>query len=1570
MIKLNWNIFRAKFDGEETSMFELLAYHLFCDEYNVPTGIFRFKNQTGIETEPIEKDNQLIGFQAKYYDSKVSDNKEDIIDSIKKAKSKNKDLDKILFYLNKEFSESSSKDKKDPKYKVEIEKEAENINIEIIWKVQSNFEIQLAKPHISYLGEYFFSNEKSKVDSLNEIDLHTKSILTPIHCDIQYKENQIKIDRNDIILEIESQTNTFKSIIISGNGGTGKTALVKELYDRNKSKPFYVFKANEFLIKHINDLFFPYSISFSDFLKCHENEKSKVIIIDSAERLSEIENNEPFKEFVASLIENNWCIIFTTRNIYLDDLRFQLIHVYRLSPNNISLENITEDELNKFAQSYGFIIPPEIRLQHLIRNPFYLNQYLTFYSEDSQKASYSDFKTNLWKTKIQNSTYTKNNIHIEREECFLSLAKDRSKSGNFYSKAEGYSKEPLSLLQNEEIIEYSSSNNGYFITHDIYEEWALDLLIERTFQEHKRDLDSFFAELGTSLSIRRAFRLWISNKIFLNPDEIEEIIEEVIYSETIDTSWQDEILISILLSDISNNFFCERKDLLFKEEFKLLRRIIFLLRTACKEVNEPLMKMLKVNDEDISPEYIFTIPKGSGWGAIINVISNEFESFSIEDASFLIPLLKEWNDEFKTGTITRESSKIALKFYECIISQKETYRYSDILKGLVKIIIQGARELVAELQEIFKNVIDNKWTNHNSPYNKLCKYVLTKTHENIPIIQALPSEIIKIADLFWFKQESEDNDMFGYGGIDMEQYYSLNKNGFDYFPSSALQTPIYWLLRFSPKETFDFIVDFTNRTVEYYSKSKYGEDVECVDIHIDDGITQKQYISNALWSMHRGTGSPVTPHVLQCMHMALEKYLLETAKIDKTNILSQWLKYLLAKSKSASITSVVASVVKAHPEKYFEIAEILFKSIELFLYDITLYTSEHTAATIYRIGAGMNQRNKVHEDERIKTLKDKHRKVTIEHIALNYQFFKSEETKDEEVERRQNSIWSIIDEHKKKKLTKTQKLLIARIDRRKMKPKIEQKDNGILVDLNPEIEPELKRYSEEGEKEYSSFMKYTALSLWSRNKFDQKQDTSQYAQYENNPNLVIKEINELINPDIAKSNHFDFSTPAFASFALLKEYSESLSEEELELCRDIIHDFAIAPLRDGYGYQISDGVEVAINAIPLLYRLFPDNKKDYNNLLLLILFDEHSIGEYKRVCDYSIESIVNSLWEISSEDALIIIYAFLKIKPLYSNFKNVADGESKHPFSPRKPQAVLVREFIESNEDEIEDVFQVDVSDINFDDLNLNDFELKDLETVIQLVPIKSQNKLLNSFILKILPILFENLLKYKRETNLIKLRFRFFRKICPFILNKDSQEISSFISPIVNHLSSSEETKYLLEEFISTQDRINRYEQFWLVWEAFYSHIVRIAKEGGYHTKELVHSYLLAWPWWRKDAKEWHSLKSRDKRFYKRIVADLGENVFVLDSVSQVLNQIGSNFINDGIFWISDMLNSNKNLWTDKLGVNTVYYLEILIRKYLFINRTEVRRNKNLKERVLVILNFLIEKSSVNAYLLREEIL
>src|SRR5690606_24905402 len=127
-------------------------------------------------------------------------------------------------------------------------------------------------------------------------------------------------------------------------------------------------------------------------------------------------------------------------------------------------------------------------------------------------------------------------------------------------------------------------------------------------------------------------------------------------------------------------------------------------------------------------------------------------------------------------------------------------------------------------KEIFDKVVSNKWTEHRDPYEGLCSKILEKPYIATELIKTLPLSVIQLCDLLWQKQPKKQN-RFGYERDTMESRYGLaGKHEFNYFPSSANQTPIKWLLQIEFYKTLDFIIDFTNRAVESYSKSDYGKE--------------------------------------------------------------------------------------------------------------------------------------------------------------------------------------------------------------------------------------------------------------------------------------------------------------------------------------------------------------------------------------------------------------------------------------------------------------------------------------------------------------------------------------------------------------------------------------------------------------------------------------------------------------------------------------------------------------------------------------------------------------------------
>ena len=96
--QINWNAFKARFNENPTAAFEMMTYLLFLSETGNRYGLFRFKNHPGLETAPVMFNNQLTGFQSKFFDGKID--KDQIIHSLETAVANYPNLQKCYVYIN------------------------------------------------------------------------------------------------------------------------------------------------------------------------------------------------------------------------------------------------------------------------------------------------------------------------------------------------------------------------------------------------------------------------------------------------------------------------------------------------------------------------------------------------------------------------------------------------------------------------------------------------------------------------------------------------------------------------------------------------------------------------------------------------------------------------------------------------------------------------------------------------------------------------------------------------------------------------------------------------------------------------------------------------------------------------------------------------------------------------------------------------------------------------------------------------------------------------------------------------------------------------------------------------------------------------------------------------------------------------------------------------------------------------------------------------------------------------------------------------------------------------------
>lgn len=1549
--ELNWNNFKAKYNAREHEAFERLSYILFCLEHNQQFGIFRYLNQAGIETDPICVNNKQIGFQAKFYDTKISENKADIIDSITKAINKHPNLNKIFLYTNKELSESSKSNKSKPQYQEKIERIAQNNNIELVWRVPSHFEKQLSIPTNKWLYEDFFSLNKGLIDFIKEIKSHTQNNLEFIKTEILYNGSSIKIDRTDFIEQFKNLMQTNHSIIISGEGGCGKTAVIKELFS-NSCRPFFLFKTNEFNNKtNINELFFPFgNYTFNDFIETYQNESEKIIVIDSAEKLADIENLDSFQIFIQTLLKNHWKIIFTVRNNYLDNIIIQLINITGITPNVISLDLLSIDELTVMAHKNNFELPQDEKLCELLKVPFYLSEYIN--TVNASKLQFKDFKCSLWNNQIMNSQYKKAQIHIRREKAFIELIKQKNLTGNFIVIPSGQDNEALDFLCQNEIIKYDESQYGYFIVHDIYEEWGLEKFIDITYHENLNNPEKFFENLGSSLGIRRAFRSWLSDKLYENEKNIFSVINFCINSNVIENFWRDEIVVSVMLSPYADKFFKQNKIQLLENNQEFLVKVIFLLRVACKEIDYDFLKSLRINKSDwLNLKYIFTVPKGKGWEYCIQFIYDNREIIKGSHLKQIIPFLQDWMKNNKLGIGTKYAGQLAL-FY---LNHTDLYRRMN--QDIIKILLQSVRENKKEINEILIDLFSN---NQKKDHTDFIRIILKTPLEVLDVINEFPELVIKLAERNWLRKYEEPNEHFiTRNRKEIEECFGFQKQYNFYYPASAFQTPTYFLLKNHFEKAIKFIISIVNGAVEEYVCSeqiKYDDKFKKIKIYVDEKRVVEQYSSERLWLIYRGAS--VSSHILESILMALERILLEKAEKEDSTIIEPILLKLLIESNSVAITAVIASIVTSQPEKLYNIAKILFKTWDTFNLDLHRTVQE---PWIF-LPTGFGEKIIPHRDERIKSKNLPHRVLSLENIALSYQLNKMENC-SVNIETRRNELCEIWDNMSKSLPENIEldesilniKCTLERIDYRKLEVEdIERDEQSQQVKflLKTKANPQLDKQRAKFMKQHTEKIKYLELSTWARTSYDkQKKEKNKY---DDNPHLAFSEMQEIltVNDPDEEFSLLDRAVPAYISAVLLKEYGEILSIEELEICKNVLMKKAVKALYMDYFEQCDSGIQPAIETLDIIIKTFPQEKAIIQVLLVLLLYCKNSAKKYSINC-------LLTLWNIDFNYAHNIWLAYLQFQQEYEVFfQKLIKARYEVKFNE-------IEKGYEELGNNIEKFFKTQHS---YKTSLIEQLKLTELNTAFQMLPNGSCNEEHFSFCLDIIPKfvdVFDE--KHDYEIQYVEEKNNFLKKFSYYLLNLPKEKIKIFLAPLLLKEHLNEDFSKLLLELAVAQDVVNHYDIFWYIWLSCYDKITLLVNESKNILDDLIENYLFAGEIMNcNNARSWHSLQKEDMKFYYNVAKDMGEHPHILYSIARVFNGIASNFIEDGMKIIHQLIISNQY---EQIDNNTVYYLEKLSQRYYLLNKVKLKTNLQQKKMLIDVLTFLFQQGSEIGYLLREQV-
>lgn len=437
-----------------------------------------------------------------------------------------------------------------------------------------------------------------------------------------------------------------------------------------------------------------------------------------------------------------------------------------------------------------------------------------------------------------------------------------------------------------------------------------------------------------------------------------------------------------------------------------------------------------------------------------------------------------------------------------------------------------------------------------------------------------------------------------------------------------------------------------------------------------------------------------------------------------------------------------------------------------------------------------------------------------------------------------------------------------------MSPEAKEVENGIAIEFNPEIDPDLKEYSETSLQEASKLFTHSSLKIWADSRLYNRDSHSKYESYENDPLTALGEAKEIWNKisegNMAEELQFVRATPSYVCAVLLRDFKGKLGKSELEFCKDVIFKYAKIVNHDDYMHQIGDGIVPALFVLPKLIEDFPDERFNIKIILIraLMRHDSISIMGVDRINSVVIQA-VQYLWKDEPKFMMSLYIGYLVISQKYRDVKDRlrkdAYKQHKHEIDKNDFEQKLFKELegvVKKLEDET-------ITESVIDNVDSIDNDI--LITAFQLVPLDSGYMEPVPFIEEIIKIISQQLLSANREERLdYTLKYEFLKHFSRFVLHLDNDEKDKYLKYFTDGFTLNEGMADLLNEFVSAEDSLNMPDSFWYVWNQFKDHIVdSISRQGWRHDKErIIESFLFARVPWKEGAMTWHTFSPKNKEF------------------------------------------------------------------------------------------------------------
>lgn len=906
MILADWNVFACKFSGNEQTAFEQLCYLLFCKWYGRETGISRYINNPGIETDPIVVDCDVIGWQAKYYQVALSQRKRELIDAVDEAHKCYPELTRLIFYCNRDFGagKTCSDGVQDPAAKTETEDYAARLGIKIDWFLASAFESSFVLIENEAIARHFFSTDSSDAFGLGlRLVEQSKRYLNSIDASVVIKGEELKIDRSDLLEQVCDGLHKGNSVVLlTGDSGVGKTATAKDFLSSlaDDSVAVVVDCHGADAWRSEEDLLGGWrGFGLSDVQRAFQSTDKRYLLVDSAEYLFESQNRSLPAALLGFAHDGNWSVLLTVRSSCRREME-ELVHdVFESAYTVVSVSGFSEDQAHDYLIRLGYadkyfsiasvppfrkpiiakvlskVMPGQITSEEALRD-FVLNE--LYLKCDSEAESALRKETVFWmasrRLSLAKMSFTPDMKVLER-----------------FRKA-GY------------IVNFDMQNVRF--AHDYYEELAISALLNHLFSTSD-SARHFLAELKPDFATKKILTDWLIEDGDVNRGMLERLAEEVLGNEDVYLKWGECIHRSMLQSGQTAGLLSQSSLELKANSWAYASDLGKTLRRSCMDIDFETMERIS-NSGFEGKVPLQEKPSGHGWKDYIAFLYSYKEEIPLEASFGFVGVLDVWCKSNHSGETTRQAGRVALALIEKIEHDSDRYRYNDAEETCVTVILEAAGELSQELAAYCAQERD--WDDRKERNHPLFRGMVKDSLSTRYVARAIPNEYSEFLFNAW-TIKANHKDEFYEMAFDCEREFALRDCGRFHYPTSAMQTPVYALFRADWETALRLVCRIADHVADSLMHSDFAD--ECLEASVRLGEIDRSYIfSGRLWTAHLfGCGSDLYSSIM----MAFERWLLEVSDVATPAQLEHLCFTALMASHSCSVVSIVVSAVLNAPEK-------------------------------------------------------------------------------------------------------------------------------------------------------------------------------------------------------------------------------------------------------------------------------------------------------------------------------------------------------------------------------------------------------------------------------------------------------------------------------------------------------------------------------------------------------------------------------------------------------------------------------------------------------------------------------